>query len=340
MDSSAKLETGIPLEIPLVDFSPYLYPTSTPSQRLGTAEELVQACHDVGFVTLANHGVSSALLGEAFAWSKRLFNLSMEEKMLAPHPVGWSVHRGYSWPGLEKVTQDESVEREGKDVRDCKESYEIGHPGNQTQPNIWMPPEVLPGFEEFMGIFYETLSATALLILEALALGLGLSDPGKFLKPHSGMNNQLRLLHYPLIAARELEEGSSARMEAHSDWGSTTLLFQDECGGLEVQRKDGGWRSVVPVEGALVMNIGDLLMRWSNDYLKSTLHRVVLPPLNDRFTGPERMTRARYAIPYFVAPDENTLVEVFKESTNVKNPAKYEAVTQKEYTAKRARLQY
>ncbi|EKD12931.1 thymine dioxygenase [Drepanopeziza brunnea f. sp. 'multigermtubi' MB_m1] len=221
-----------------------------------------------------------------------------EEKMLAPRPVRWSVHRGYTWAGLEKVTQDESVEREAKEL------------------NIWITPEVLPGFGEFMFTLYETLSATALLILEAWALGLGLSDPGKLLKLHSGMNNQLRLLHYPPIAARELEEGSSARMEEQSDWGSITLLFQDACGGLEVQVKDGELPQV-------------------HDAPSGTS----AAPLNNLFTGPERMTRARYAIPYFVATGENTLVEVFKGSTNVENPAKHEAVTQKEYAAKRARLQ-
>lgn len=112
--------------------------------------------------------------------------------------------------------------------------------------------------------FYATLSVTALSILEALGLGLGLSNPDQLLQSHSGINNQLRLLHYPPIEAREVEDGRSARMEAHSDWGSITLLFQDECGGLEVQGQDGSFVALEPVNGALVMNVGDLLMRWSN----------------------------------------------------------------------------
>lgn len=145
-----------------------------------------------------------------------------------------------------------------------QESYEIGHPENLSQPNVWLPPTILPGFEDFMNSFYAQLSETSLKILEALGLGLGLSDQSHFLALHSGKNNQLRLLHYPSIPAKEIAEGRSARMEAHSDWGSVTLLFQDECGGLEVQTKSGAFVSVVPVEGALVMNIGDLLMRWSN----------------------------------------------------------------------------
>lgn len=115
-----------------------------------------------------------------------------------------------------------------------------------------------------MNRFYTTLSDTSSSILHAIGLGLGLSDPTYLLRFHSGINNQLRLLHYPPIPAKEVEEGRSARMEAHSDWGSITLLFQDECGGLEVQRKDGQFVNIAPVEGALVMNVGDMLMRWSN----------------------------------------------------------------------------
>ncbi len=123
-----------------------------------------------------------------------------------------------------------------------------------------------------MNRFYSTLYNTSLPILEALGLGLGLADPRYLIQFHSGKNNQLRLLHYPPIPARELEEGTSARMEPHSDWGSITLLFQDECGGLEVQRKDGKFVSVAPLEGALVMNVGDLLMRWSNGISTISTH--------------------------------------------------------------------
>ena len=115
-----------------------------------------------------------------------------------------------------------------------------------------------------MNRFYATLSDTSLSILHAIGLGLGLTDPSYLLQFHSGINNQLRLLHYPPVPAKEVEEGRSARMEAHTDWGSITLLFQDECGGLEVQKKNGEFVKVAPVEGALVMNVGDMLMRWSN----------------------------------------------------------------------------
>lgn len=103
-------------------------------------------------------------------------------------------------------------------------------------------------------------------VLAAMAVGLGLDDANYILKFHSGHNNQLRLLHYPPIPAAELENDKAARMPAHTDWGSITMLFQDECGGLQVEdpHASGMFMDATPIKGALIMNVGDLMMRWSN----------------------------------------------------------------------------
>jgi isopenicillin N synthase-like dioxygenase len=124
----------------------------------------------------------------------------------------------------------------------------------------------LPGYREFMMRFYWECSRLSREILIAIDTGLGLCDPEFLSRFHSGHNNQLRLLHYPPIPAAELESGSSARMPAHSDWGSITLLFQDDCGGLEVENRNapGTFIEAHPLKDAIVMNVGDLLMRWSN----------------------------------------------------------------------------
>lgn len=209
--------------------------------------------------------------------------------------------------------------------------------------------------------FYWECSKTSREVLKAIGTGMGLQDPEFLLRFHSGHNNQLRLLHYPPIPASELEKESSARMPAHSDWGSITMLFQDDCGGLEVENQHvpGEFIKALPLKNAIIMNIGDLLMRWSNgkwrniiffgrttvtkittDYLRSTLHRVTLPPAQDRYTGEERMTRARYSIPYFVSPDIDAVIECLSECANAENPVKYEPVVQREYRLMRAKLQY
>jgi isopenicillin N synthase-like dioxygenase len=102
--------------------------------------------------------------------------------------------------------------------------------------------------------------------LRALAIGLGLDDEEFFLKYHDGHGNQIALRHYMPVAAAEIESGQKERLGTHSDFGTVTLLFQDDCGGLEVEapREPGKFISVTPIENALVMNVGDLLQRWSN----------------------------------------------------------------------------
>jgi isopenicillin N synthase-like dioxygenase len=121
MGSIEKEQTLV--KLPVIDFAKW-DSASTPEQRLAVAKELADACHNVGFVFIINHGVSPELLDEAFGWSKRLFDLKTEEKMLAPHPDGPTVHRGYSWPGLEKVSQviseDLGVGEKLIAVTDCK----------------------------------------------------------------------------------------------------------------------------------------------------------------------------------------------------------------------------
>lgn len=259
--------------IPIVDFASYLSPTASPSDRAAVAQKLVAACRDIGFVYIINHGIPQALVDETFFWSQKFFALPQNEKMKAPHPPGYAVHRGYSWPGLEKVSQvitshessdDPHIQTKLRAVGDCKESFEVGSEEGKEQPNIWFPEETLPGFRKFTTEFYWTCNKLAMELIKALSLGLGLPDTDYLMKFHSGHSNQLRLLHYPPIPASSLENQSAARMPAHTDWGTITFLFQDQCGGLEVQTSNGDYVQAEPVEGAVIMNIGDMLMRWSN----------------------------------------------------------------------------
>lgn len=193
--------------------------------------------------------------------------------------------------------------------------------------------------------FYGHCFDTAKEILRAVALGIGLEDEDYLLRFHSGVNNQLRLLHYPPVETEKLSSNALARMPAHSDWGSITMLFQDDCGGLQVEDPSvpGTFVDATPLRRALVMNVGDLLMRWSNDYLKSTLHRVTVPPLQaaDGDVGRKKlMTRARYSIPYFVSPDSKSVIECLPACSTTENPAKYPPVVQEDYRRMRAKLQY
>ncbi|PQE12637.1 thymine dioxygenase protein [Rutstroemia sp. NJR-2017a BBW] len=311
--------------IPTIDFAPWFAPTSTPSERLAVAKSLVSAFRSV----------PSSLINEAFSITKQLFDLPPEVKALAPHPPGPTVHRGYSHPGLEKVYQGFGGDKEmGERLREVVD----------WKPNIWLPSS-LPQFQPFMLSLYDRLFLSAREILLAIGTGLELKDPAFLRDFHSGINNQLRLLHYPPVLAKEIVDGEKVRLPAHTDWGSITMVWQDGCGGLEVE-KPGGNRefvSVEPKEGAVVVNVGDLLMRWTNDTLKSTLHRVELPPLADRYittpTG-ERITRARYSIPYFVSPDVDKTISCLPESVRVGETPKYDPVVFGEYAKMRSALQY
>ncbi|GME57722.1 Isopenicillin N synthase [Neofusicoccum parvum] len=334
--------------IPIVDFSSWT--NGSPEEKQKIAKELTGAARGVGFVYIVNHGVPGDVLEQAFGWSKKLFDLPHEKKMLAPHPPGPNVHRGYSWPGLEKVSQyihkdgedSDAEDQELRKVEDCKESYEIGSEKCENMPNVWLPDEVLPGFRGFMTDFYWKCFGTAQDILRALALGIGLDNEDFLLKFHNGHNNQLRLLHYPPVEKEKLESNSMARMPAHTDWGSITMLFQDDCGGLQVEdpHNAGKFVEAVPIKNAIIMNVGDLLMRWSNDYLKSTLHRVTLPPLQPELVDGKAMTRARYSIPYFVSPDPSAVIECLPACADEQNPVKYGPVVQEDYRRMRAKLQY
>ncbi|EEP80977.1 conserved hypothetical protein [Uncinocarpus reesii 1704] len=260
-----------PREIPVVDFASWR-PDSSLQERMKVAVEIVSACREVGFVYILNHGIPSERLAEAFAWSEKFFHLSSDEKLKAPHPSGPSVHRGYSSPGLEKVSQatsdrdDPELARKLREVADYKESYDIGSDDNQDQPNVWIPEQVLPGFRKFMTDFYWDCFKVGQNIMRAIALGIGLEDEDYLLQFHSGHNNQLRLLHYPPLPASWLEDQKYARMPSHTDWSTITFLFQDECGGLEAEdiNKKGYYMPATPIKDAIVMNVGDLLQRWSN----------------------------------------------------------------------------
>ncbi|KAL4977503.1 hypothetical protein BDW66DRAFT_34069 [Aspergillus desertorum] len=335
------------MELPVVDFSLW-YNVEDEGSRQRVAQRLVDACQRVGFVRIINHSMPEGVLDEAFEWTKRLFALPQEDKMKAPHPEGWAVHRGYSWPGLEKVTQIMSTDDHGdakkksREVPDLKEVYDIGSEDDTSQPNQWLPDAILPGFRDFMVQFYSECDRIGKEVLRAIAVGLNLDDAEYLAREHSGNSNQLRLLHYLPVPAEDFEKDRVTRCAAHTDWSSITMLFQDDCGGLEVEdmSRPGMFVPAPPVKGSIIMNVGDLLQRWSNDCLRSTYHRVSLPELSSRFEGPNRMIRERFSIPYFMSPDDEVVVECIPSCTSEETPAKYEPITRGDYNRMRMSMMY
>ncbi|KAF2122032.1 hypothetical protein BDV96DRAFT_482472 [Lophiotrema nucula] len=327
--------------IPVVDFGRFL--NGGKEEKEVVARQIDDAFRNVGFVYLRNHGVGRGMVDRCFDWSKKFFDLPLDTKMLAPHPPGGSHHRGYSAPGLEKVTQHQYDANElaklRQDMPDFKESFESGNTTDESQPNIWLPEEKLPGFRSFMESFFPECENLVHGILDALSIALKVPEPG--LSPtHSESLFQLRILHYPSIGADELRKNKRSRINAHSDFGTLTLLFQDSVGGLEVEdpNKPGNFKAAPAIEDAVLVNIGDLMARWSNDRWRSTVHRVGIPPsINTSTVNPNVNTEGkreevtvpdRYSIPFFATANMDTIISALPGCWDEEsNPKKYEDVT-------------
>ncbi|TBU43594.1 thymine dioxygenase [Dichomitus squalens] len=324
--------------ISVVDFRPFL----DGSAKEHVAKAILDSFKRVGFVYLVNHGIPPEKSKAMFEWSRRFFALPMEKKQLAPHPPSGTHHRGYSAPGVEKVVQhlydDQDIKAARVKAPDVKESFECGWEENTVMPNIWLPEDVLPGLREACMDFYWTCHETEVQILRAITFALGISEDF-LVKHHHAHDNQLRLLHYPSVPAKDLEDEKITRIDAHSDFGSITLLLQDDVGGLEIEipGRPGQFMSAPPIDGALIVNAGDFMMRWSNDVIKSTVHRVRAPPSAKTANG---MIPDRYSIPYFCSPEFSEVVACLPGTYSGENPPKYEPISAQEYILRRLAATY
>ncbi|KAL2847613.1 hypothetical protein BJX68DRAFT_108509 [Aspergillus pseudodeflectus] len=281
------------MDIPVLDFADFAH--GSQAQQDGFCQKLHASLSTLGFVKIRNHSIPDETLDEVFEWSKKFFDLPLEDKLQAAHPVQANPHRGWSCVGQEKL----SVIRQGKAVFDLKESFDQGPQSDPLYPNIFPPPTTLPHFRPFMERFYESCQTLHLHLLTALALSFSL-PPTFFTARCSRNSSELRLNHYPpATCAADLDalaDGSMMRISSHTDFGTVTLLFQDGVGGLEVEDQDrsGVYIPVLPTarsgsgdgdeggEGGrvgreLIVNVGDCLQRWTNDRLRSANHRVTLP---------------------------------------------------------------
>lgn len=274
--------------------------------------------------------------------SKRFFAISQSEKTLIHRPPGKSLYRGYVGVGREKVREHSCI----------KESFDTGNPDEDEQPNIWPPEELLPGFREFMEDFFQQCSGLVRQLFEALSIALNLSPADSLAHSHAASLFQLCLNHYPALPTKDLISGTHSRIPAHSDFGTLTLLFQDDVGGLEIAEpgsantetsvgfeKNGRFRRVEPKPGTVVVNVGYLLMRWSNGRWKNTVHRVVEPPSSSESSGNE-MTPARYSVPFFASPDSATVVEALPGCWSEEVPRRWKAISAGDYLRRKREAAY
>lgn len=194
-----------------------------------------------------------------------------------------------------------------------------------------------------MESFFTLCEGVVKSVLDALSLALDVSPLNGLADTHAQSLFQLRILHYPPLPAADLASQKRARINAHSDFGSVTLLFQDGVGGLEIEdpREKGVWRGIQPRAGCVLVNVGDLMARWSNERWKSTVHRVVAPQGGQDGDGDDdKVLPPRYSIPFFAAPDPDTLIDALPGCWSASNPKKYDPVTVGEYVKMRMAALY
>lgn len=325
----------------MVDFSTFL--NGSASDKLATAQSLLGALKSSGFVYLSNHGIPLDTISEVFARSAEFFRRPQEQK----DTLSWTTpesNRGYVTIGREKVTQSfdyEEVSKLRQNNPDLKESMEIGKEDKLGMPNQW--PDRLDAegkvFTKTMKLFFLVCKDLHVDVMRAIAMGMQLHEH-YFDSYTSGGDNNLRLLHYPPVLKSVFKNNPDrVRAGEHSDYGSITLLFQDDAGGLEVRSPKGTYVRARPIEGTVVVNAGDLLARWANDEIKSTRHRVVQPPA--RAGDDSEMYPARYSIAYFCNPNSHSLIEALPGTwEKLPEGKKYPAVHSGEYLVQRLAATY
>jgi isopenicillin N synthase-like dioxygenase len=281
-----------------------------------------QACRQSGFMLLANHGIDRSLIDEVFACARTFFALDLEEKERLS--IANSKHdRGYAALGSEKLDEKSGL-------IDQKEAFNVGADLSPDDPRvlIGMPfrgvnqwPAGMEEFRETLMTYYRAMERLGLGIHKAIALDLGL-DEDYFQPLLDDPIAILRLLRYPPSRGIDGDIGAGA----HSDYGSITLLMTDGTAGLQVKpRGSDTWMDVPHVENAFVVNLGDLLMRWTNDIYVSTPHRVIPPK------------KERYSIAFFLQPNPDVVVEALPGTGDT---AHYKPITSADYLHQRLTATY
>lgn len=304
--------------IPSVNLADFLSENESRKQKF--VKEIGKAYEEIGFVSLKNHFLDEKLVADLYQQVKAFFDLPLTTKKKY-EIEGLGGQRGYISFGKEHA--------KGKKEGDLKEFW---HFGQKPEPDADLPEsypsnvivEELDAFNTTGMKAYKMLEKTGIHVLRALALYLNLEE-NYFDHWVSNGNSILRPIHYPPIKE---EPKGAVRAGAHGDINLITLLMGASTGGLQVQRKDGQWIDAIPNEDELVINVGDMLERHTNDKLRSTIHRVVNPPKS-------QWSEPRYSIPFFMHPRSDMKLDCLEVCIDKNNPKKYEDITAGEFLHQR-----
>ncbi|HEY9626704.1 MAG TPA: 2-oxoglutarate and iron-dependent oxygenase domain-containing protein [Coleofasciculaceae cyanobacterium] len=296
-------------QIPIIDFAPYNQGSAAERQQV--VEQIYAACHEMGFMYLLNSGISKSLFDRLLIQSQQFFDLPIALKQ----QVARSPETNCGYVGFQKERLDAAK------PWDLKEAFNVGiHALWPSQP------------EEFQAVvseFYrQCTTEVAPKVLRAFAIALHL--PETFFDDKHGQNYVLRMLHYPPVS--QTPEPGQLRAGEHTDYGSITLLLQDDVGGLEVRTRNGEWIAAPYVPDALLVNVGDAMQRWTNDELSSTPHRVGVPLL--------AAMRSRYSVALFCDPNLDVEIACLESCQNDDRPAQYPPILTQDYLESRFAATY
>jgi isopenicillin N synthase-like dioxygenase len=305
-------------QIPSVDLRDFL--SDDTNKRKDFIKHIGKAYEDIGFVALKGHFLDKVLVDELYTQVRDFFSLPYETK--SKYEIqGLAGQRGYTSFGKEHA--------KGRTTGDLKEFFHFGQDeppanGEEYPDNVLV--DESPAFNAVGQKTFAALEKTGCFVLRALAIHLGLDelyfDP--FVK---GGNSILRAIHYPPITE---EPKNAERAAAHGDINLITLLMGAQGRGLQVQNHRGEWIDAIAEEDELVINVGDMLSRHTNNKLKSTIHRVVNPPKSARHSS-------RYSIPFFMHPISNMKLDVLPHCIDDKHPKQFADITAGEFLEKRLR---
>ncbi len=305
-------------QIPSLDLNDFKH--GDEESKKNFVEDLGKAYSDIGFVAIKNHGLSDEVTTKLYDAVKSFFSLPDEakEKYEKPEIFG---QRGYISKGKEKA--------KGRNTGDLKEFYHVGQAQGSKMPdypdNIW--PDEIEDFQKYTQEAFCVLQEAGIQVLRALALYLGIDEFYFDDKVKKG-NSILRPIHYFPIDNPDDIPSDAVRAAEHGDINLITLLMGASADGLQVLRRDGKWIPITALPDQIVVNVGDMLSRLTNDKLKSTIHRVVNPPR-------EKMGSSRYSIPFFMHPVSEMDLSCLDVCIDEKNPKAFEDITAGEFLHER-----
>ena len=307
------------MSIPSVDLADFL--SGDTVRKNDFVQKLGKAYEEVGFVAVKNHGVPDQLIGDLYKYVQEFFSLPLDHKKKYEIPE-LAGQRGYTSFGKEHA--------KGSDAPDLKEFFQYGQVPRDNYKEEEYPANVQVGevapFNITFDDAYRAFEKSGKSLLQAIALYLGMDEHYFDDYVHNG-NSILRAIHYPPITH---EPASAIRAEQHEDINLITLLVGASADGLEILTKQGEWIPVTSLPDQIVVNVGDMLQRFTNNKLCSTTHRVVNPKR-------ELWHTSRFSIPFFLHPRSSMSLRCLDSTVDASHPKLYEDATAGEYLDERLR---